>query len=220
MATIMLGHLFDMVEDQVVDEDNALWDIKDILNWYNIGTRTITSINPRANPAIESVKLASGVKQRTPPGSIALIDVLRNMGTDGVTAGRTVTLTTIDALRASAASFSTVTAATTVYNFARDPDDIALFWIYPPSPGTNYVELEFSKVPTVTVYDDDGDYRNAYIAITDQFVDALINYILHRVYGKDTDVPGNDPRSVKYYSLFRQSPGIAEILGAQAQGGR
>ena len=208
MANVTVKHILDMIEDQVQDEDNDLWDVQDLLNWYNIGTRTIVGLDPKANSVIDAVKLVAGVKQAIPAGGIALVAVYRNMGDDGVTSGRAITLTSIPSLSSFYPSWSTETATEAIYNIMPDSNNKTAYYNYPPSDGAGYVEIEYSKVPTIIVYDEDGDWESAQVGIKEDYVNQLIDYLLHRVYGKDTDIPGNEGKSKMYLALFLQGMGV------------
>jgi len=208
MASVTVKHIVDMVQDHIQDEDEGSWDSQDLINWYNIGTLTIVGFDPNANSTIQAVKLVSGIKQVIPAGGISFLNVIRNMGDDGETPGRTVYPTPLSSLATYYPSYSTETATEAIINAMPDPNDKTVWHNYPPSDGVGYVELEYSRVPTIVVYDEDGDWETNTVGIKDRYVDALINYILHRAYGKDTDIPGNEDRTKKYYGLFMQSMGM------------
>jgi len=210
MANITKKHILDVILDQVQDDDNNLWSYEDLLNWENLGERTIVSLSPLANSKRESIKLASGVKQSIPAGGIAFIRVIRNMGTDGLTAGTGVTPVAMDALAAFYPSWATETATQEIINAMPDPHDRTIFYVYPPSDGTGYVEEEYSVVPAIVAYDEDGDWESAHIGITEGYVDPLMNYIFHRAYGKDTDISGNKERAAEYHALFLGALGISK----------
>jgi len=221
MATITIGHLIDMALDQVQDEERGLWDYQDLINWYNFGTRRIVSIDPRANPITVAIALANGIKQTIPSGGIAWLNVIRNMGTDGSTPGRGIVQTTLEALSRSYPSYSTETASATIYNWMPDVADKTIFRVYPPASAPSYVEIEYGKVPTIIVYDAAGDWQNAFIGIKENYIDPLMNYLLHRAFGKDTDIPGNIEKAALYYGLFLTGMGLP-VPGQrqqQAQGG-
>jgi len=191
MATITVGHLRDMTTDRLQDEDEDLWSPQDFLNWYNLGARRIVGVDPRANPLITAIKMAAGVLQSCPAGTIALLDVIRNMGADGLTAGRGITETQLDALRRANPSYSTETAATVIFNYMRIPAEKTKFRVYPPSDGTTYVEIEYGRVPTIIVYDAAGVYLDAVVGVKEDYIEALFHYIAGSLYAKDTDIPGN-----------------------------
>ena len=90
----------------------------------------------------------------------------------------------------------------------RDPADKALFWTYPAADGTSYAEVEFAKVPTIIVYDDEDEWQNANVGVKEDYVEPLMNYLLYRAFGKDTDIPGNMDKSKAYWALFAQSMGL------------
>ena len=210
MANISKKHILDIILDQVQDEDANLWSYDDLLNWENVGERTIVGLDPRANSKRSSILLASGVLQTIPASGIAFIRVIRNMGTDGATAGTGVTGTNIEAMTAFDPSWGTATAAAAIVNYMPDRNDSMVFYVYPPSDGTGYVEEEFSQVPSVTIYDEDGDWESAHVGIRENYVDPLINYIFHRAYGKDTDISGNKERAAEYHNLFLGAMGITK----------
>lgn len=210
MANITKKHMLDMILDQVQDEANNLWSEEDLLNWENIGERTIVGLDPKANSKRDSILLASGVKQTIAAGGIAFIRVIRNMGTDGTTAGAGVIPANMEAMAAFYVSWPTATPAAAIVNYMPDPNDPTIFYVYPPSDGTGYVEEEFSQVPAITAYDDDGDWESAHVGIREGYVDSLMNYIFHRAYGKDTDIPGNKERSTEHHTLFLGALGITK----------
>jgi len=208
MAMFTVGHLIDIALDQIQDEDRSLWEYQDLINWYNLGTRQIVSVDPRANPILISIKLASGIKQAIPAGGIGLVEVIRNMGADGETPGRAIIQTTLDALRRSYPSYSTETSSAIIYNWMADEVDKTIFRVYPPADGTSYVEIEYGKVPTIIVYDEAEDWKSAHVGIKENYIDPIMNYLLSRAFGKDTDIPGNMDKATYYYGLYMSGMGI------------
>lgn len=215
MANVTVAHLVDMALEVLQDDSDSPehWTKENLVNWYNLGARETVAFAPLANAIFESVKLASGVKQSVPARRIALIDVIRNMGTDGETAGDAITKTDIRALAAYDRSWITATAAATIKNWA--PETISTFFVSPPSDGTIYVELEVAAVPDQVVYDEAGEWESALVGVTERYVNAVLNWILYRAYQKDSDYPGNNPRARGYYSQFLE----ACRGGAGGQGG-
>src|SRR5512139_593372 len=100
MANVTVGHLVDMALEVLQDDQTTPehWTKQNLVNWYNLGTRETVNLAPEANAVFESMKLASGVKQSIPANRIALIDVIRNMGINGVTAGAGITKTDVGIL--------------------------------------------------------------------------------------------------------------------------
>ena len=221
MADITIKHLLDQALELLQDAvDRDQFDFPDLINWYNFGQRLLVSYLPDANALIETMKLAAGSRQSLPVRAMGLVNIHRNMGTDGLTAGPALIRSTLGALNAFDLSWSTVTAVEVIQNFMQDPVDKTIFYVYPPSDGTGYIELEFGQVPPIAVYDAAGVWENLMVGVHEKYVDSLLNYILHRSYDKDTDFPGNLERSAYYLDLFYSSAGLQNPGKQQAQGAR
>lgn len=202
MANVTVGHLVDMSYEILKDDpdDPEHWTRENLLNWYNLATRETVALAPEANTIFEAIKLAAGVKQSIPASRIALIDVIRNMGTDGLTAGAGITKTDTRILTVFDRSWITATATAIVKNWG--PESLTVFFVSPPSDGTSYVEIKVAAVPDKVAYDSAGLWENALVGVAEKYVDAVFNWMLHRAYQKDGDYPGNDERSAGYYKQF------------------
>lgn len=207
MADITVKHVLDLVAETLQDEDVLRrWDESDLVNWYNHAQREIVSNRPDANPVIDAVKLSAGTSQNIPSGGVSLIDVLRNMGTDGNTPGDAVIKTTVDIIRAFDLSWNTATASAIINNWMTiSPTQ---YYVYPPSDGTGWIELVFSQVPDALVYDGAGAWESAFISIKENFVNPLMYMILHYAYLRDTDVPEAESRANFYKNLALQGLGM------------
>lgn len=207
-------HLLDLVTETLVDTSNVDYTPTMLIYWYNMGCREIVKLAPDANTVTEVVRLAIGANQVAPAGAIQLLDVTRNMGIDGVTVGKGITKTIQASLSIYDRSWSVLAnQAAEVLNWA--PDDPLSYWVNPPSDGTNYVEISFSKVPNQIIWDGGGVWESELVGVTDKYVNALLNYILFAAYMKDSDYPGNEARCQKYWNLFLADVGQAERALAQ-----
>ena len=212
MANVTVGHLVDMAYEILMDdsEDPQHWTKENLVNWYNLGARETVVLAPEANPVFESMILAAGVKQSIPANRIGLIDVIRNMGADGNTAGAGINRTDVGILTAYDRSWITATAGTTIKNWA--PQSLTTFYVSPPSDGTTYVEIKASAVPTVVVYDTAGAWESALVGVAEKYVNAVFNWMLHRAYQKDGDYPGNDSRSRDFFNQFLLACGVTPAM--------
>jgi len=216
MANMTVRGLLDMVEVILQDADNDNWGLTELITWYNLSCRDCVIYAPEANPVIEPVKLAAAVKHSIPAGGLALINIIRNMGTDGLTPGEAIFPSTVKIVQSFDPSWNTATAAAVIQNFMPETD--RTFYSYPPGDGTGYVEMEYSKVPTAVAYDANGDWESAMVGVTDKYVTAVLNSILARAFSKDTDFPGNLERSADHERQFMQAVGApiaAEQRAAQ-----
>lgn len=215
MADVTVGHIIDQAEKVLIDEGNDDFTETELIAWYNLGQRDIVAKKPDAYTVIDSVILASGIRQVLPSGSMAFVDVVRNMGTDGDTPGTTILVVPWISLKVYLPSYSSVTATTEIRNAAPDPVRKDTWYCYPPSDGTGYVEVEYSKAPTQITYDASDNWQSNLIAVDNEYVDAVLNYILWRAWSKDTDIPGSFERSQIYWDRYYQSVGVAPTAPPQ-----
>lgn len=212
MADVTLGHIIDIcsgwLQDESSDEDERHWTETRLVEHYNTVQRRIVSMAPDAYVVREAILLASGSQQTIPANGIVLIDIIRNMGTDGETPGEAVTLASLQAVQAFDRNWSTETAAEVILNYMPDSIDKQAFWTYPPSDGTGYVLAEFSKVPDQVVWDEDGDWEYEIVIVDNKYVDALMFGIMERAYMKDSDYPGNAEREAHYGAKFTEAMNI------------
>jgi len=217
MANVTLKYIIDLVAGQLQDADNDAWDEQELVNWANIGCRQIVSFVPAANIVVSSLKLAPGSLQRLGVKGVAVMDVIRNMGTDGQTPGPAITRTSLELLSAYLTSWPETSQDTEIANFATDPRIPTVFYVYPPADGTTYVEVARSEIPDAIVWDSNGNWETATVGISNEYVGALIDYILFRAFSKDADYPGNEQRALKHLKAYLQALGIA--AEAEQQGG-
>lgn len=207
MATTV-GSILNQVRRKILDEDGGDFTDAELVQLYNNSNRKIVSIRPQAYTRIEPVQLAAGNKQQIPSDGLAAIAVIRNMGTDGATPGRVVRATDGPTMTAMVPTWATDTATAAVEDWWPVLDYPEQFYIYPPNDGTGYVEMEMSKAPPQTVYDEAGLWESEFSPFNDNYLDAQVNGMLFMCYDDDTDIPGNTPRSQLYYGRFLQALGV------------
>lgn len=205
-----VGSIVSLCRKKSLDEDDTDNTDTELINLYNLTTRQIVKLVPRAYTRLDSMQLLAGNKQTIPAAGSILIDVLRNMGLDGVTAGRSIRPTSVEIMTKYVPSYSTddANADSSVWDWWPIPTYPEQFFVYPKSDGLGYVEVEITKTPEDVIYDANGAWAAAAILLSDLYVDAIINGILYMMYDDDTDIPGNTPRSGLYYSRFLQSLGL------------
>lgn len=201
-------HIIDIVagilQDTASDEDDRHWSESELVDYYNQAVIEIISLNPSARAVTRAVKLGSGSKHSIPANGIKLLDIVRNMGSDGETPGEAVTKADLAAVEAFNRDWSTETSTASILNFMPDLDDPKSFYCYPPSDGTGYALMRFSEAPDKVVWDSSGNWESTLVAITDDFVDALTDKVLEYAYKKDSDFPGNKQREDDSGNEFMQ----------------
>lgn len=219
MGNVTIGHVIDLVIEQLQDSGYENWSEQALVNWANLGCRQIVAFVPEANAVIESVKLAQGIRQQIGGSGLAVLQVTRNMGTDGKTPGPAIRRTSVEYLTLYDSTWTEATADNVITDVAIDHMHPTQFFVYPPADGTTYVEVIRSEVPPSIVWDSGGAWRSVAVGISNAYIGALVDYILSRAYGQDSDFPGNEARKGDHYRQFLQEVGVGATTTSQAQQG-
>ena len=207
MSTITAQKILDRAELLLHDDTNIRWTAAEVLNWLNEGQREIVLLKPDAYSITESILLASGTKQSLPASGTMLLDVIRNMGTTGTTPGAVARIVERRILDDGQSDWHTQTAATTVKHWVYDPEtNPRVFYVFPQSTGTNYLEICYAKAPSEVAAI--GDV----ITLDDIYSPALLNYILYRAYSKDADYAANAQRAQQARGEFLQLLGRMDLV--------
>lgn len=197
------------------DTSFVRWSIAELLIYLNQGQKEIAAFKPNASITNASVQLVQGSKQSLPSGGLVLIDVTRNMGSDGTTAGNAVRIVSRGVLDAQIPGWHTSALASgTVKHYVYTPLDPTRFYVYPPQPASpTYVEIVYGKLPTdVAANADPLQLPAGSISVDDVYGPALHNYMMYRAFSKDSEVAANAELASGYYTAFSQ-----QLMG-KAQG--
>lgn len=206
MPTITVQSRIARAETILQDTTNTRWPVAELLEWFNDGQREIVMRKPDAYTTRESVNLVAGTRQSLPATAVQLIDVPRNMGTDGLTPGGVVRLEDRRILDDQRPDWHTETAVVAVEHYCFDARDPKQFFVYPPADGTGSVEVVYSAAPAdVVIGDIDG-----VITLDDIYANAMLDYMLYRAYSKDADYTENAGRASGSYQAFLSSLGLKE----------
>lgn len=184
------------------------WPDDELLIWLNMGQQQIVILQPTANVTVAATQLAAGTLQTTPSASLYLLNITRNMGSDGLTPGRIVLPVDWEKLSMLDEDWHTATGSE-VKRYVYDPKTPDQFWVYPGIPvlSTVYVELVYSTLPTAAT-------SGGSITIPDKYEAPLLDYILYRAFSKDSDAPNSLAKSQAYFQLFMDAIGRRGITEA------
>lgn len=190
----------------------ARWTENELVDWLNDAQRAITKFLPAACSRIDAIKLKAGTRQSietiqaadcipgdgtTPAVAIngtQLLDVMRNMGSNGTTAGIPVRRIEREVLDSQTPNWHTVAAAA-VRSYMHDPRTPRHFYVSPGVTGTVWVEISYTaspiKVPNTgapgtELYAKAGS-NTTVISVADEHLDDLVNYIVARANMKDAE---------------------------------
>lgn len=187
---------------QLSDPDHVRWTVPELFDYIDDAQRQIVLIAPDANSRVEVFELAEGTKQSLPADAIRLLRVIRNMGDDGQTPGQIIQPTLRSTLDADIPLWHTAQGQV-VEKFIYDPDaSRTTFYVYPATAG--YVELAYSIVPAALSRPEDLE---EVLELPDQYINPIVDWVLCRCFGKDSDYGGNAARSQMHESRFYQQLG-------------
>ena len=229
---------------------------KELVNWLTDGQVAIAKYLPSAGARTDAIKLAVGTKQSIDtvlaancvPGDgvslggvalygVQLLDIVRNMGVDGLTPGKAITYADRSDLDNLDEDWHTKTA-TSVQDYTFDERLPTQFFVTPGAPASPvmYVELQWNAMPRVIpaggapgaeVYLASGGSTQV-ITIADKFLDDLVNYILARAQLKDAKF-ADATKTTLYSQMFvtsinaqvaaltGSSPNLQHLPGVQPQ---
>lgn len=188
--------LIDKASVQLLDTSNKRWTRAELLGWLNDGQRYITVVKPASCSVTDSVQLAAGARQMIPAWGYQLLDVTRNLGTDSATPGASIRIISREVLEGYDMSWTAAPPSTVVQNYTYNPQEQAVFYVYPPSTGTNYVEITYSTLPA-DITDETGP-----ITLADAFATILLDYVLFRAQSKDGEQSIGAAQAKLYFDSF------------------
>lgn len=165
------------------------------------GLRTIAIFKPSVHTQALSHRLTAGVRQLMPDNAHAMIDVTRNLGSDGLIPGRAITRVDMAHFSHAFPDWPTSTASAVVEHWMRNDNEDKGFYVWPPQPAQpSIVELVVATVPTIAAAVDP-------IPIDDLYEQALYLFVLSHAYAKNA-VRGDNTKADGYYNRFLQAIGM------------
>lgn len=206
------------------------WPEQELVNWLNDGQLAITKFLPAACSRVDTIKLKPGTRQSiesilaadvlpgdgsTPPGpvyGVQVLDVIRNMGADGLTPGKAIPQPVerriLDTQRPNWHSVN----GTSVNQITFDPRTPRHFYVQPGIPATPAVWIELAYIAQPQLIPNTGApgselYSNAgastlAISIGDEHVEDLVDYVCARARMKSADFTTDKNEAVMYSSRF------------------
>jgi hypothetical protein len=194
--TILASEILDKVRTQLVDiETTQRWSDAELLQWLSDGQRVIASIEPSASSTVSIIELVAGTRQTIPTGGNMLLNVMRNIKTDGTTPGRAVRLVLRDMLDTQNPDWHAAAPSTVISNYMYDPAEREAFYVYPPASTSARLQINYSATPTEITS------VSTAIGIRDIYSTALFNYVLYCAHMKDSDFAGGQQTAAAYLQM-------------------
>lgn len=200
MGTVIASTLVARASTLLQDSTNVRWTAAELLDWLNEGQREIVTFKQNAYVRNAPVLLVAGTRQSLPADGVYLIDIVRNLGTDGTTPTspvKTISREILDNYNSSWHSTAVSNTNLIVKNFMYNREDSLHYYIYPPQPlaSQGYVELVYGAIPGTI---NSGDP----ITLDDIYQNAIVAHIMYRAWMKDAEYAGNLQLSGAYRSQF------------------
>jgi len=186
------------VRTQLIDElATKRWTDDELLRWLSDGQRTLVAMDPALGEVSGPLLMVVGTKQTLPAGAFMLLDIKRNLGLDGVTPGRVVTVVSRENLDRVDPNWHASLRSDITYHYVYDPKQPRTFYIYPPSTGANQLDVSRATTP--------ADFTNLQdlITVPDLYQTALFDYVMFRAHQKDTDYSAGESKAQTYLQLFQ-----------------
>lgn len=183
------------------DVNNVRWSEDELADYVTDAQRQIVFYRPDAHSVTEPLELTpSQSKQTLPAGASRLLRVIRNMGANGATPGRSIREASRLALDSENPDWHTRTGAY-VEHYVFDNQSPKTLYIYPTVTATHYIEVVYSKTPGAVTSSDN-------ITLGDEYVNAILDWVLYRCFLKDAVYAGNPARASMHLQSFANDLGI------------
>lgn len=192
--------VIDKAQIVLVDETAVRWPETELLGWLNEGVQVISTLRPDSTNVVGNITLVAGTKQALPTGATALLDIPRNVD------GRAVRQTRMALLDAQRPTWHTDTAGAT-RNYAYDPRTPRVFYVYPPAEAGAQVEAKYQVATTAVA-------AGTNVPLGDEFVPALLDYVLYRAFSKDAEYSGTGARAAAHRQAFDAAIGTKTAVDA------
>lgn len=214
MGTVTAKQIIDDAVIQLTDLSAVRWTRAELLSWVNDAQRTIVLNSPNSTNKVDVMQLVAGTRQEIPSDGWTLIELIRFMGSDGTKPGRAIRLASREMLDAFNPDWHNDAKALTPKHYVFDQQDQTVFYVYPPSNGNGYVQLNYSPVPARLTAETET------ISVNDIYQTAILDYVLYRACSKDAEYAPGLQLAAGYLSTFMsamQSKQQAEIANSPNQ---
>lgn len=210
MGDIQADAIVSNVAKDLLDSSYTFWTKSTLLRYLNDAQRVIVQVRPDANSQRGSHQLVAGSLQTIPNGHERFLAATRNMGVDGATPGRVITLVEREYLDQSEPDWFTATPSAVVKHVVFDERDPTHFFVYPPQPAIapHQAELLTSKPPIDCTIDGvDGAAVTTKISVSDIYQPSIEDYMKFRALMMETNAR-NPQKAMAYYQAFAMPLGL------------
>ena len=176
------------------DDLHNRWPVEILLGWLDEAQTLVVPNLPDMCAKFNAFQVTAGdVRQKLSSGTFKLIDVVRNLGADGNTAGGPILFMTMGELNSAYPSWTHAAPADTaqVWSLSDAVIQDGIFYLYPAPLTDYYVEIYATSYPTtLTALTDD-------ISVPDLFRPVLTDWVVFR--SLEQNAPHGDISKAAHY---------------------
>lgn len=163
------------------DDEHVRWPVPELLEWMNDAAREIILRRPSARAVTQALALKAGTQQDIQDPSVQLLDVVRNLGSDGLTPGRAVRRVERQLLDDQCPDWHMERKKSSIRHYTYDDRSTKSFYVYPPAVAGVQVEVLVSQLPPVIAAATEA------IDMPLEYLNAMVNYMAYRAFSKDSE---------------------------------
>lgn len=190
--------------DTLNDPGDVRWSEGNMLDYINAAVKQVALVRPDAVSFVDVVQLVPGTRQAIPVDGLRLLDVIRNMGSDGSTPSSAIRSAKREYLDLVVPGWHSAAGAIAVKTFTYDTDTPRDFYVFPPVTDTQqvHVEMSYSRLPAEVTQPADV------ISLDDVYEGPLTDWVLYLAYRKDISSAVSQAESRGYRQAFYASLGV------------
>lgn len=174
------------------DIDSVRWTAPELLDYVADGQLTMVRLRPSITAFTSTFQIQPRTRQDLPPGYYQMLRIHRSMGPGGNTPGSPIVLTSRASMDAMDSEWH-FRQGDEVQHWIYDPDsDRGVYWVYPAPSQPIWLEATLSRLPPAETPINDE------LMLGNQWLPALLDYVLFRCFDKDADYGGNAMRAQKH----------------------
>lgn len=188
----------------LLDLAGVRWPVAELIGYLNDGQRALVVVRPDETAATLEFAPVEGAAQRLPADVMVLIDVTHNL------IHRRGAITKVDRqlLDAVQRGWQGMRPTVDIQHFIHDLREPRVFLLYPPAHPDARLALTCSMYPSDAVAPSGGNWPiPGLIAVSDQWANALLDYVLFRAHAKDSQDQAAGARAAAHLGLFNSATG-------------
>ena len=202
--SIPVQDILDRVTDLLLDKERVegqwRWSDDELIRWINDSRMAIATRRPQACAKVVPIELTPGTKQELPADGLQLLDIIRNMGSNGQTPGRSIRRTDRQNLDDMDLYWHKAPPSAEISQFTYDDRTPKSYYVWPPAKPGTHIEVSYAAVPAVV------DATTDTFDIGLESMDAVINYVCYRAKSKDSEY-ANAGEAAAFYGAFADALG-------------